>query len=52
MKIIHQVKDFLDFCKQTIHKNSNEAFQKTKRALFKENLKKSGSKRLKSWKNA
>ncbi len=36
MKIMHQVKDFLDFCKQTIHKNSNEAFQKTKRALFKE----------------
>ncbi|AHA88651.1 hypothetical protein U063_1311 [Helicobacter pylori BM012A] len=33
---MHQVKDFLDFCKQTIHKNSNEAFQKTKRALFKE----------------
>ncbi|MFP5995925.1 hypothetical protein ACLF8S_03250 [Helicobacter pylori] len=36
MKIMHQVKDFLDFCKQTIHKNSNEAFQKTKRAFFKE----------------
>ncbi len=36
MKIMHQVKDFLDFCKQTIHKNSNEALQKTKRALFKE----------------
>ncbi|MFP5988868.1 hypothetical protein ACLF8Z_04185 [Helicobacter pylori] len=36
MKIMHQVKDFLDFCKQTIQKNSNEAFQKTKRALFKE----------------
>ncbi len=36
MKIMHQVRDFLDFCKQTIHKNSNEAFQKTKRALFKE----------------
>ncbi len=36
MKIMHQVKDFLDFCKQTIHKNSNEAFQKTKRVLFKE----------------
>ncbi|WRF08128.1 hypothetical protein KVE83_05360 [Helicobacter pylori] len=36
MKIMHQVKDFLDFCKQTIHKNSNEVFQKTKRALFKE----------------
>lgn len=33
---MHQVKDFLDFCKQTIQKNSNEAFQKTKRALFKE----------------
>ncbi|MCQ2641534.1 hypothetical protein E5E06_01635 [Helicobacter pylori] len=36
MKIMHQVRDFLDSCKQTIHKNSNEAFQKTKRALFKE----------------
>ncbi len=36
MKIMHQVRDFLDFCKQTIHKNSNEVFQKTKRALFKE----------------
>ncbi|WP_139544309.1 hypothetical protein [Helicobacter pylori] len=36
MKIMHQVKDFLDFCKQTIHKNSSEVFQKTKRALFKE----------------
>lgn len=36
MKIMHQVRDFLDSCKQTIHKNSNEVFQKTKRALFKE----------------
>ncbi|WQX85817.1 hypothetical protein KVM54_01860 [Helicobacter pylori] len=36
MKIMHQVRDFLDFCKQTIHKNSSEVFQKTKRALFKE----------------
>ncbi|WP_000699907.1 hypothetical protein [Helicobacter pylori] len=36
MKIMHQVKDFLDFCKQTIQKNSSEVFQKTKRALFKE----------------
>ncbi|MFB1278946.1 hypothetical protein ACLGEA_01070 [Helicobacter pylori] len=36
MKIMHQVRDFLDSCKQTIQKNSNEAFQKTKRALFKE----------------
>ncbi|EJB85748.1 hypothetical protein HPHPH9_0344 [Helicobacter pylori Hp H-9] len=33
---MHQVKDFLDFCKQTIQKNSSEVFQKTKRALFKE----------------
>ncbi|GAA7517572.1 hypothetical protein MMM110_03000 [Helicobacter pylori] len=36
MKIMHQVRDFLDSCKQTIQKNSNEIFQKTKRALFKE----------------
>ncbi len=36
MKIVHQVMDFLDSCKQTIQKNSNEAFQKTKRAFFKE----------------
>ncbi len=36
MKILHHVRDFLDSCKQTIHKNSNEVFQKTKRALFKE----------------
>ncbi|WRF56754.1 hypothetical protein FOG19_01660 [Helicobacter pylori] len=36
MKIMHQVRDFLDSCKQTIHKNSSEVFQKTKRALFKE----------------
>ncbi len=36
MKIMHQVIDFLDSCKQTIQKNSNEVFQKTKRALFKE----------------
>ncbi|WP_217619779.1 hypothetical protein [Helicobacter pylori] len=36
MKIMHQVRDFLNSCKQTIQKNSNEAFQKTKRALFKE----------------
>ncbi|WQS74940.1 hypothetical protein KVE54_01640 [Helicobacter pylori] len=36
MKIMHQVRDFLDFCKQTIQKNSSEVFQKTKRALFKE----------------
>ncbi|WQW98269.1 hypothetical protein FE357_01665 [Helicobacter pylori] len=36
MKIMYQVRDFLDSCKQTIQKNSNEAFQKTKRALFKE----------------
>ncbi|WP_181323948.1 hypothetical protein [Helicobacter pylori] len=36
MKIIHQVKDFLDSCKQTIQKNSSEVFQKTKRAFFKE----------------
>ncbi len=33
---MHQVRDFLNSCKQTIQKNSNEAFQKTKRALFKE----------------
>ncbi len=33
---MHQVRDFLDSCKQTIQKNSNEIFQKTKRALFKE----------------
>ncbi|EKE86527.1 hypothetical protein [Helicobacter pylori] len=36
MKIMHQVKDFLDSCKQTIQKNSSEVFQKTKRVLFKE----------------
>ncbi|GAA7843054.1 hypothetical protein HpMS32_01090 [Helicobacter pylori] len=36
MKIMHQVRDFLDSCKQTIQKNSNEVFQKTKRAFFKE----------------
>ncbi|GAA7905248.1 hypothetical protein TH0238_05600 [Helicobacter pylori] len=36
MKIMHQVRDFLDSCKQTIQKNSNEIFQKTKRVLFKE----------------
>ncbi|GAA8283096.1 hypothetical protein KVJ89_01510 [Helicobacter pylori] len=36
MKIMHQVRDFLDSYKQTIQKNSNEIFQKTKRALFKE----------------
>ncbi len=36
MKIMHQVRDFLDSCKQTIRKNSSEVFQKTKRALFKE----------------
>ncbi|WRE30840.1 hypothetical protein KVD43_01845 [Helicobacter pylori] len=36
MKIMHQVRDFLDSCKQTIHKNSSEVFQKTKRAFFKE----------------
>ncbi len=36
MKILHQVRDFLDSCKQTIQKNSNEVFQKTKQALFKE----------------
>ncbi len=36
MKIMHQVIDFLDSCKQTIQKNSSEVFQKTKRALFKE----------------
>ncbi|WP_208370175.1 hypothetical protein [Helicobacter pylori] len=36
MKIMHQVKDFLDSCKQTIQKNSSEVFQKTKRAFFKE----------------
>ncbi len=36
MKIMHQVRDFLDSCKQTIQKNSNGVFQKTKRALFKE----------------
>ncbi|MFP6263827.1 hypothetical protein ACLGDV_00600 [Helicobacter pylori] len=36
MKIMHQVRDFLDFCKQTIQKNSSEVFQKTKRVLFKE----------------
>ncbi|GAA8173860.1 hypothetical protein NP0157_00900 [Helicobacter pylori] len=36
MKIMHRVRDFLDSCKQTIQKNSNEIFQKTKRALFKE----------------
>ncbi len=36
MKIMHQVRDFLDSCKQTIQKNSSEVFQKTKRALFKE----------------
>ncbi len=33
---MHQVRDFLDSCKQTIQKNSSEVFQKTKRALFKE----------------
>lgn len=33
---MHQVRDFLNSCKQTIQKNSNEVFQKTKRALFKE----------------
>ncbi|MFB1345703.1 hypothetical protein [Helicobacter pylori] len=36
MKIMHQVRDFLDSCKQTIQKNSSEIFQKTKRAFFKE----------------
>ncbi|GAA7661856.1 hypothetical protein HpMMM63_07510 [Helicobacter pylori] len=36
MKIMHRVRDFLDSCKQTIQKNSNEVFQKTKRAFFKE----------------
>ncbi|WRF68230.1 hypothetical protein FNE45_01685 [Helicobacter pylori] len=36
MKIMHQVRDFLDSCKQTIQKNSSEVFQKTKRAFFKE----------------
>ncbi|WP_181332000.1 hypothetical protein [Helicobacter pylori] len=36
MKIMHRVRDFLDSCKQTIQKNSNEIFQKTKRVLFKE----------------
>ncbi|GAA8317444.1 hypothetical protein HpBT192_04450 [Helicobacter pylori] len=36
MKIMHQVRDFLDSCKQTIQKNSSEALQKTKRAFFKE----------------
>ncbi|GAA7507780.1 hypothetical protein HpRN124_06330 [Helicobacter pylori] len=36
MKIMHQVRDFLDSCKQTIQKNSSEVFQKTKRVLFKE----------------
>ncbi|GAA7428608.1 hypothetical protein ID0992_02000 [Helicobacter pylori] len=36
MKIMHRVRDFLNSCKQTIQKNSNEVFQKTKRALFKE----------------
>ncbi len=36
MKIMHQVMDFLDSCKQTIQKNSSEVFQKTKRAFFKE----------------
>ncbi|GAA7314527.1 hypothetical protein [Helicobacter pylori] len=36
MKIMHQVRDFLDSCKQTIQKNSSKVFQKTKRALFKE----------------
>ncbi len=36
MKIMHQVMDFLDSCKQTIQKNSNEVLQKTKRAFFKE----------------
>ncbi|GAA7032368.1 hypothetical protein HpCHC93_10200 [Helicobacter pylori] len=36
MKIMHQVMDFLDSCKQTIQKNSNKALQKTKRAFFKE----------------
>lgn len=33
---MHQVRDFLDSCKQTIQKNSSEVFQKTKRAFFKE----------------
>lgn len=33
---MHQVRDFLDSCKQTIQKNSSEVFQKTKRVLFKE----------------
>ncbi|MGN8502701.1 hypothetical protein ACR9L4_01040 [Helicobacter pylori] len=36
MKIMHQVRDFLDSCKQTIQRNSSEVFQKTKRAFFKE----------------
>ncbi|GAA7328797.1 hypothetical protein [Helicobacter pylori] len=36
MKITHQVRDFLDSCKQTIQKNSSEVFKKTKRVLFKE----------------
>ncbi|MCQ2870102.1 hypothetical protein ECE45_02580 [Helicobacter pylori] len=36
MKIMHQVRDFLDSCKQTIQKKSSEVFQKTKRAFFKE----------------
>ncbi|GAA8863961.1 hypothetical protein VN0017_04220 [Helicobacter pylori] len=36
MKIMHQVRDFLDSCKRTIQKNSSEVFQKTKRVLFKE----------------
>lgn len=33
---MHQVRDFLDSCKQTIQKKSSEVFQKTKRAFFKE----------------
>ncbi|MFP6084573.1 hypothetical protein ACLF95_03690 [Helicobacter pylori] len=36
MKIMHQVRDFLDSCKQMIQKKSSEVFQKTKRAFFKE----------------
>ncbi|GAA8291485.1 hypothetical protein HpNP99_03940 [Helicobacter pylori] len=47
MKIMHQVRDFLDSCKQTIQKNSSEVFQKTKRALFKEESQKIREKAVK-----
>ncbi|MFB1334513.1 hypothetical protein ACEWYE_00600 [Helicobacter pylori] len=48
MKIMHQVRDFLDSCKQTIQKNSSEVFQKTKRAFFKEESQKIREQAVKS----